>query len=88
MTDETSPATLIGQVSQIKLMADGSWRLYVDVQMEDIPQGIERWAHEHVGLVVVDYRAVQKEKGKTGKRQATGEPVTLKRGGKKEKPNG
>jgi hypothetical protein len=88
MTDETNPATLIGQVSQIKLMADGSWRLYVDVQMEDIPQGIERWAHEHVGLVVVDYRKVQKEKGKTGKRQATGEPVTLKRGGKKEKPNG
>jgi len=88
MTDETNPATLIGQVSQIKLMADGSWRLYVDVQMEDIPQGIERWAHEHVGLVVVDYRKVQKEKGKAGKRQATGEPVTLKRGGKKEKSNG
>jgi hypothetical protein len=36
----------------------------------------------------VDYRKVQKGKGKAGKRQATGEPVTLKRGGKKEKGNG
>lgn len=69
-----NPATLVGQVSQIKLMADGSWRLYVDVQSEDIPQGIERWAHEHVGLVVVDYKAVQKKKRETPK----GEPVTLR----------
>jgi hypothetical protein len=73
-----NPATLVGQVSQIKLMADGSWRLYVDVQSEDIPQGIERWAHEHVGLVVVDYKAVQKKKT-----IIEGEPVTLRgnRGG-------
>jgi hypothetical protein len=75
---DDKPATLVGQVSQIKLMADGSWRLYVDVQSEDIPQGIERWAHEHVGLVVVDYKAVQKKKT-----IIEGEPVTLRgnRGG-------
>jgi hypothetical protein len=85
---DDNPATLVGQVSQIKLMADGSWRLYVDVQPEDIPQGIERWAHEHVGMVVVDYREVQKGKGKAGKRETRGEPVTLKRGGKKENANG
>lgn len=73
------PATLVGQVSQIKLMADGSWRLYVDAQPEDIPQGIERWAHEHVAMIVVDYKAVQKKK----KTIIEGEPVTLRgnRGG-------
>lgn len=59
--DKVNPDALIGQVAQIKLMADGSWRLYVDCQPENIPQGIERWAHENVCLVVVDIKKVEKK---------------------------
>jgi hypothetical protein len=82
MSKQDQQAAIIGQVTGLRLLQDGTWRVSVEIPKEIVPENISSWSFQYIALAILEDQTAPDAWKTESEKKEKKQPEIVKRTGK------